>query len=63
MFDKADINLIGKEYENGLKAYKDVFSKREMTALRTGFEIGMMNAFTILESRVQTKRVERIERD
>ena len=61
MFDKADVNVIGEEYEKGLRAYKDVFTKREITALRTGFEIGMMNALTLIESRVQTKRVERDE--
>ena len=56
MLDQGDVNIIGEEFERGLKAYHNTFSEKEMKALRTAFEMAMMNAFRMIDGRYERKR-------
>ena len=53
MFDQKDVSNIGEEFERGLKAYKDAFNKEQIKALRTAFEMAMMNALITVEGRLK----------
>jgi hypothetical protein len=55
MFDKADIENIGDEYERGLRMSGSKLDGGMIRALRTSFELGMMTALKMVEDRVQLK--------
>ena len=53
MFDQKDVSNIGDEFERGLSAYKGAFNKEQKKALRTAFEMAMMNALVTIEGRLK----------
>jgi hypothetical protein len=53
MFDQKDISNIGDEFERGLSAYSGAFDKNQKKALRTAFEMAMMNALILIEGRMK----------
>ena len=53
MFDQKDVSNLGEEFERGLSAYRDSFDKKQIKALRTGFEMAMMNALVMIEGRLK----------
>ena len=55
MFDRKDMENIGKEYENGLKASNHEFSVDQIRSMRIGFEMGSNAALHMIESRVELK--------
>lgn len=61
MFDKRDIENLGNEFENGLKSVGDGFNEAQVMALRTAFEMAMVNAFRMIENRVELKRTEHVK--
>lgn len=52
MFDQADVQNLGEEFERGLQAYHDAFDAKQMKALRTAFEMAMMNALVMIQGRM-----------
>jgi hypothetical protein len=52
MFDQTDVRNLGEEYERGLKAYRKSFDDKQVKALRTAFEMGMMNALIMVQGRL-----------
>ncbi len=52
MFDQTDVRNLGEEYERGLKAYRESFDDKQVKALRTAFEMGMMNALIMVQGRL-----------
>jgi len=61
MFDRRDIENLGMEFENGLKSVGNGFKEEQVIALRTAFEMAMVNAFRMIESRVELKRTEHVK--
>jgi hypothetical protein len=55
MFDRKDIENLGNEFERGLELGGSDFSKDQIKTLRTAFELSMVNAFRMIESRVELK--------
>ncbi len=55
LFDKADIENIGNEYERGLRMSGPGIDNHMVMALRTSFELGIMTALKMVEDRVQLK--------
>ena len=53
MFDQKDVANIGEEFERGLRAHKDAFDRKQIKALRTAFEMAMMNALVTIEGRLK----------
>lgn len=53
MFDQKDVENIGEEFERGLKVYSDSFDRKQIKALRTAFEMAMMNALVLIEGRLK----------
>jgi hypothetical protein len=62
MFDKRDVENLGLEFERGLELGAGQFSKDQISTLRTAFEIAMMNAFRMIENRVELKKTQRIRK-
>jgi hypothetical protein len=58
MFDKKDIENLGAEFERGLLTGGDLFSKEQIRTMRTAYELAMVNAFRMIESRVELKKSE-----
>ena len=52
MFDQADVQNLGEEFERGLNAYRGTFDKKQTQALRTAFEMAMMNALVMIQGRL-----------
>jgi hypothetical protein len=52
MFDQADVQNLGEEFERGLKAYHGAFDDKQMQALKTAFEMAMMNALVMIQGRL-----------
>jgi hypothetical protein len=52
MFDQADVQNLGEEFVRGLEAYQDAFDEKQIKALRTAFEMGMMNALVMIQGRI-----------
>ncbi len=52
MFDQKDVKNLGEEFERGLRAYHDAFDKKQIKALTTAFEMGMMNALVLIQGRL-----------
>jgi hypothetical protein len=52
MFDHADVQNLGDEFERGLDAYHDAFDRKQKQALRTAFEMAMMNALVMIQGRM-----------
>jgi hypothetical protein len=55
MFDKKDIENLGTVFENGLSSGGKSFDAEQIKTLRTAFELAMVNAFRMIENRVETK--------
>jgi hypothetical protein len=55
MFDRKDIENIGEEYEHGLRVGGTGLEDKQIKALRTAFEMGMMTALKMVENRVFDK--------
>ncbi len=53
MFDQKDVQNIGDEFERGLSAYRGTFDNEQQKALRTAFEMAMMNALLVIERRLK----------
>ncbi|MBN1539641.1 MAG: hypothetical protein JW939_05805 [Candidatus Thermoplasmatota archaeon] len=52
MFDQTDIRNLGEEYERGLRAFQGDFNDTQIKALRTAFEIAIMNALVMIQGRI-----------
>jgi hypothetical protein len=52
MFDQADVQNLGEEFERGINAYHGAFDEKQVKALRTAFEMGMMNALVMIQGRM-----------
>ena len=52
MFDQADVQNLGEEFERGLKAYHGAFDDKQVKALKTAFEMAMMNALVMIQGRM-----------
>lgn len=52
MFGQADVKNLGEEFERGLKAYHGAFDSKQMQALKTAFEMAMMNALVMIQGRM-----------
>jgi hypothetical protein len=61
MFDKRDIENLGAEFENGLKSVGNEFTQTQIMALRTAFEMAMVNTFRMIENRVELKKTEQVK--
>lgn len=55
MFDRKDVENIGMEYENGLRAGKNDLNETQIKAMRIGFEMGINVALQMVENRVELK--------
>lgn len=53
LLDQKDVSNIGDEFERGLMAYKGAFSKVQRKALRTAFEMAIMNTCITLQGRLK----------
>ena len=62
MFDRKDIENLGTEFERGLRLGGGNFSEDQITALKVAFEMAMVNAFRMIEGRVELKNTQRIKR-
>ncbi|MGA1848758.1 MAG: hypothetical protein ACMUHB_05390 [Thermoplasmatota archaeon] len=61
MFDRRDIENLGAEFENGLKSVGNEFTEAQVMALRTAFEMAMVNTLRMIENRVELKKTEQIK--
>lgn len=52
MFDQTDIGNLGEEYERGLRAFQGAFNDAQIKALRTAFEMAMMNTLVMIQGRM-----------
>jgi len=52
MFDQNDVSNLGEEFERGLRAYKGAFDDKQINALKTAFEMAMMNALVMIQGRM-----------
>ena len=52
MFDQADVSNLGEEFERGLRAYGSAFDEKQIGALKTAFEMAMMNALVMIQGRL-----------
>ena len=52
MFDQADVQNLGEEFERGLKAYHDAFDEKQINALVTAFEMAIMNTLVMIQGRL-----------
>jgi hypothetical protein len=62
MFDKKDVENLGMEFERGLELGAGQFSKDQISTLRMAFELAMINAFRMIESRVEMKETLEIKK-
>ncbi|HHD16361.1 MAG TPA: hypothetical protein ENK47_06590 [Euryarchaeota archaeon] len=53
LFDQKDVSNIGEEFERGLAAYRGTFDRAQIKALRTAFEMAMMNTLVLIEGRLR----------
>jgi hypothetical protein len=62
MFDKKDIENLGTVFEKGLSSGGDRFNAVQIKTLRTAFELAMVNAFRMIENRVETKDTQEVKK-
>ncbi|MGA1819646.1 MAG: hypothetical protein ACMUHU_01415 [Thermoplasmatota archaeon] len=61
MFDRKDIENLGMEFERGLRLAKGHFSDDQIMALKVAFEMAMVNAFRMIEDRVELKETQKVK--
>ncbi|MBN1389149.1 MAG: hypothetical protein JXA22_00745 [Candidatus Thermoplasmatota archaeon] len=60
MFDRKDIENLGAEYERGLRQSSPQFTDDQIIALRVALEMSLVNAFRMIEGRVELKGTQKI---
>ncbi|MGA1822424.1 MAG: hypothetical protein ACMUIG_07850 [Thermoplasmatota archaeon] len=62
MFDRKDIQNLGTVFEKGLSSGGGSFDEEQTKTLRTAFELAMVNAFRMIENRVETKHTQEVKK-
>lgn len=63
MFDRKDIENLGMEFERGLKLASGQFTDDQVLALKVAFELAMVNAFRMIENRVELKETQKVSKN